>query len=63
MKKALYIVAAIFFSLLACTLFTGLWLSYPVLASDTPTPFLANLAGFLLTTFISIYLFIAAKQA
>lgn len=61
MKKAFCIVGGIFFALVALVLFTGLYLGYPVLGINTPTPFGVNLLGFIVTAVLSFWLFYAAK--
>ncbi len=63
MRKALYSIAGLFFALLAFMFLTGLYLDFPIVALNTPTPFLANLAAFLVTALVSFCFFaIAAKS-
>ncbi|MBS0634708.1 MAG: hypothetical protein JSR37_04525 [Verrucomicrobia bacterium] len=57
MKRAWRIVAGIFFGLIAVTLFTGLYLNYPILGINSPTYFWPNFIGFLATSLISIWMF------
>ncbi len=62
MKQAACIVIGIFFALVALTLFTGLYLNYPILGLNSPTHFWPNMLAFILTALISICMFIAAKK-
>jgi hypothetical protein len=57
MKRALYIIVGLFFALLAVTLFTGLYLGYPILAFNTPTPFWPNFIGFVVAIALSVWFF------
>ncbi len=62
MKKALLLIVGLFFALLAFMFLTGLYLDFPIVALNTPTPFLANVAAFLVTALLSFCFFAMATK-
>jgi putative flippase GtrA len=57
MKRALYVVAGIFFGCLALVQFTRVYLEFPIIVGAVPLPIWTSVAGCLVTGFLSFWMF------
>jgi len=62
MRMASLIVAGIFFAILALVQFTRLYLELPIVVGNTPVPLWVSGIAFVVTSFLSIWMFISAKK-